>query len=688
MTMTTAEFIAKAKLKHGDRYDYSKTEYVNQITDVIIICKEHGEFLQRPNNHYMGAGCPACSGNKRCDTKGFIEKARKVHGDTYDYSLVDYKNNKTHVKIICKLHGVFEQAPDKHLAGRGCPGCATSRTEATNMSRYGVKRPLQNKQSKAKAKRTNIARYGVDNPMKSEEVQAKLVETNMQRYGVPYSCMNDDVSDKRHATNLERYGGITPFASFAVQQKSHETIMDRFGTDNVAKLDSIQTQIRDTNIAKYGVNHPMQTDEVKELVRESKRENNTFHTSSSEDALYKNLCDIFGESDVVRQYTSDVYPFACDFYIKSRDMYIELNASWMHGHHWFNTLTDMEIIEEWSNKHTDYYDNAILVWSDRDVLKRKTARDNRLNYVVFWTNKLLDFEVWKSIGCPDGKDYEKMYSWLPDRNDLKLNDSKISKFTTNRITKVTKFYQQKAIFSRELDLWKMNPYYRETTLQMYLYHNRLKYLGKTVYQLSDFEILRGLSIAGIVKGYTKFDTTAMDDVLKSYDIGSVIDPCAGWGERLLCCYANGVSYNGFDINELLKDGYDNMISDFNMTSQTFTVYDSSVIGKISGDAVITCPPYHNVEVYSDRGAENLSYDEFLLWWDKVVTNFGDVTYFCIQINQKYKDDMLSIILEHDFEFVEEKVLSSKASHFNRLPGSVNKKEYESMLICKKIRPQS
>ena len=122
--MTTEEFIEKAKKVHGDKYDYSKVKYVNKDTKVTIICPTHGEFEQNPRSHLTGKGCPACGGSRKVTTEEFIKKARKVHGDKYDYSKVDYVNNNTKVTIICPTHGEFEQKPSGHLTGRGCPYCS------------------------------------------------------------------------------------------------------------------------------------------------------------------------------------------------------------------------------------------------------------------------------------------------------------------------------------------------------------------------------------------------------------------------------------------------------------------------------------------------------------------------------------------------------------------------------------
>ena len=125
--LTTKEFIEKAKLVHGNKYDYSLVEYYNTSTKVKIICKKHGVFEQTPEKHIQNRGCPVCGGKNKLSTEEFIEKAKSVHGNKYDYSLVKYINSKTKVKILCKNHGVFEQNSNNHLSKKcGCPKCSNS----------------------------------------------------------------------------------------------------------------------------------------------------------------------------------------------------------------------------------------------------------------------------------------------------------------------------------------------------------------------------------------------------------------------------------------------------------------------------------------------------------------------------------------------------------------------------------
>lgn len=123
-TYTTREFIEKARNVHGDKYDYSKVEYVKSNEKICIICPQHGEFLQTPASHLNGCGCPFCGGNIKDTTETFIEKAKNVHGDEYDYSKVEYVNSQTPIKIICQKHGEFWQSPNNHISKKyGCPKC-------------------------------------------------------------------------------------------------------------------------------------------------------------------------------------------------------------------------------------------------------------------------------------------------------------------------------------------------------------------------------------------------------------------------------------------------------------------------------------------------------------------------------------------------------------------------------------
>ena len=124
------DFIKRANEIHNGKYDYSRVKYVNNRTKVEIVCPEHGVFFQTPDKHILrGQGCPHCSGNAKRTLESFIDDARKVHGDKYGYRKSEYNGIHTPLIIICPTHGDFLQAPNDHLHGQGCPHCKQSKIE-------------------------------------------------------------------------------------------------------------------------------------------------------------------------------------------------------------------------------------------------------------------------------------------------------------------------------------------------------------------------------------------------------------------------------------------------------------------------------------------------------------------------------------------------------------------------------
>jgi very-short-patch-repair endonuclease len=146
--LDTLKFIDKAKQIHNDVYDYSKVNYINADTQIIIICKTHGEFTQIPDFHInRKCGCPKCANNVKLDLLEFIDKSNQIHNNVYDYSKVNYINNKTQITIICKIHGEFTQIPFVHLLNHGCPSCV-NKTEFLFLQKIQEFYPTLKKQYK------------------------------------------------------------------------------------------------------------------------------------------------------------------------------------------------------------------------------------------------------------------------------------------------------------------------------------------------------------------------------------------------------------------------------------------------------------------------------------------------------------------------------------------------------------
>jgi hypothetical protein len=121
---TTADFVKSAKERHGDRYDYSLSEYSASESKVRIVCREHGPFLQKPRSHCRGDGCPKCGGVYRPTQEEFIDRVKSVHGERYGYEETVYINNKSRITAECSDHGKFEMIASDFIRGYGCQYCS------------------------------------------------------------------------------------------------------------------------------------------------------------------------------------------------------------------------------------------------------------------------------------------------------------------------------------------------------------------------------------------------------------------------------------------------------------------------------------------------------------------------------------------------------------------------------------
>jgi hypothetical protein len=147
------KFIDQARIKHQNKFDYSLVDYQGLNTSVTVICNTHGEFRITPWCHLLRAGgCAKCYGNNPKTTQQFILDAKKRHGDKYDYSLSEYVNAKTPLTIICRVHGEFQQGPNSHLNGSDCPKCHINQSKMEKKWLDSLKIPVRYRQEKIKTK--------------------------------------------------------------------------------------------------------------------------------------------------------------------------------------------------------------------------------------------------------------------------------------------------------------------------------------------------------------------------------------------------------------------------------------------------------------------------------------------------------------------------------------------------------
>lgn len=501
------------------------------------------------------------------------------------------------------------------------------------------------------------AKFGTENPFCMKDFQDKAVQTRIEKYGGAYTLS--------HGSSL-REGAV---------QKFSEHMQD----------DDFATELNEKKKRSYGVSHCMRDSEYQ---KQMELLSSMCDISNPENVLYDMLVSVFGKDDIVLQYKDERYLFFCDFYVKSRDLFIELNAMWTHNTHWYtDDSTDKTIASDWlaSSDAKPFYLNAYETWTNRDVAKRAAARHAKLNYVVFWDAGLDDARLWIAMGCPDGQDWETEYSWLPHRN-LRLSDKipDLKSGWKNVVTAV-RHANWRSFYHRELAMWQKDVPTRKGRLIGALYANRYKYLGKLPDELTNLEILRGMSIAGFVKGYSVFNNTAMDMVLQQYRPKYVYDPCAGWGERMLTCAQYDIGYLGVDINPHAIAGHDKLRKAYHLIGQATVRDDASVYDMSTSrhDAVITCPPYWKKEIYSEFGAENYSREEFLDWWSKVVKHSvsDTVRLFAYQISGDLAIDMNAELFQYGFRLVNMiDTKQSHVSHFQRKQGTVKATEYMMIFV--------
>ena len=277
--------------------------------------------------------------------------------------------------------------------------------KSNNLEKYGVENPFQLDSVKEQIRKTNQEKYGVDYPQQSKEIYKKSKQTNKEKYDVEYHAQNEKIKRKKIQTSLEKYGVESPFQSDEFKKKSRETCLDKYGVDNYNKtqeyrdmmqerMPEIRKKMMETCMEKYGVDSYSKTEKYKNLMNkkrpeilkkqyDTKKQNGTFNSSSIEESFNKWLMD--NNIKFERQYRSDKYPFNCDFYFPDKDLYFEIQGSWTHGPEPYDPSNSdhQELLEMMMEKvpTSEYYENAITVWTMKDPLKRETAKKNGLNWV-------------------------------------------------------------------------------------------------------------------------------------------------------------------------------------------------------------------------------------------------------------------------------------------------------------------
>lgn len=267
-----------------------------------------------------------------------------------------------------------------------------NKSKQTKLKKYGN----ENYNNIQKSKETCLKKYGVEYITQTIEFKEKSKETCLKKYGTEYSIQSLNSKEKSKQTKKEKYNNI----HYNNVEKAKNTCIKRYGVTNPFKSEKIKAKIKKTNMLRYGVDNPMKNSAIKEKSHIIKKSLNKYTKSKEEDIVFKRLLEFF--KCVERQYRSEEYPFACDFYIPELNLYIEYQGYWTHGNYKrkilgpfdCNNLFHCLILKEWKEKALtkSSYKTAIDIWTNIDPLKRKIAKENNLNWIEFFSLK--DFEVW------------------------------------------------------------------------------------------------------------------------------------------------------------------------------------------------------------------------------------------------------------------------------------------------------
>ena len=332
--------------------------------------------------------CPVCG--KPVKFYNFIKGYRKYCSSKCNNS---NPKKKLQVKQTClERYGVDNPRKSRDIQDK---------TKQTCLERYGVEYPTQSEEIQNKYKQTCLKKYGVEHPFQSKEIQNKYKQTCLERYGIENPSQSQTIRNKVKQTCLEKYGVEYPAQSQEIRNKTKQTCLKKYGVEYPAQSQEFQNKMKQTCLKKYSVEYYTQSEEgrarlsktlsseeVQAKMNNTKHRNHTFNSSEIESLFSKYLDS--QNIEYIRQYRSKEYPFNCDFYLPKYDLYIEIQASWTHGFHPYESDNELDkyTLEIWKSKNTDFYKAAIETWTVCDINKRNIAKQNNLNYLEIFSNNI------------------------------------------------------------------------------------------------------------------------------------------------------------------------------------------------------------------------------------------------------------------------------------------------------------
>ena len=242
----------------------------------------------------------------------------------------------------------------------------------TNLERYGAENPYASPIIKEKLRKTWLERYGAENPYASEEIKGRIKNTLISKYGVDNPQKSEIIKEKTAQTNIKKYGNKMYLQSNEGIKKSKQIIKEKYGDEIFSHTDEYKARLPEILKKRF----------------ETLKHKNLYNSKIEKD--FKAYLEQNYSNDFEYQYKTNLYPFHCDFYINSLDLYIEIQGTWVHGFHPFNenNVEDLKRLEFMKSKNSPFYNTAIYVWTIGDVKKRNIAKANNLNYLEIFSNKI------------------------------------------------------------------------------------------------------------------------------------------------------------------------------------------------------------------------------------------------------------------------------------------------------------
>lgn len=300
------------------------------------------------------------------------------------------------------------------------------KSQDTLEKHYGVRATFKSQEIIDKKNKTNLEKWGTIYPTQNQEVKNKMAETNLKKWGFVSASLNPEIKKKQQDTLEKNYGvRVSPFASKEIQDKVKQINKQKYGEevyrksqdfkdkqikalntigkDGLTGLERRVQKYKENCFDKYGVDNFTKTEQYQQMVQEVQKkrqqtlkEHGTFNASEPEEQVYKELVNKFGKQDIIRQYKNNEYPYNCDFYVVSLNLYIECHFSWTHGFEPFDSdnqqhLQKKQELEQLAQK-SKYYSKTLYVWTDLDVRKLKCFKNNKLNYKIFYNKE--QFNNW------------------------------------------------------------------------------------------------------------------------------------------------------------------------------------------------------------------------------------------------------------------------------------------------------